>query len=211
MDRAWHISPDEVREQLEDSLRALKTDYIDLYQFHSGTDEMFRRQELWDMLHEQKRAGKIRHLGASIVGKGSVAQADEAHKFGVEVLQVIYSRLDRRAEGDYFSIATRDRLGILARVPLASGFLSGKYSSTDKFAANDMRSTIERERVDRWGKELEEIRRSELPSGVPMAQWALAWCLKNPAVGSVIPGARTAEQARMNAKAAELDLSIGRA
>ena len=207
MDRSWHLSPDEVRGQLEDSLRALRTDHIDLYQFHSGSDVAFRQQELWAMLEEQKRAGKIRHLGASIVGKGSVLQAEEAHKFGIEVLQVIYSRLDRRAESDYFSIARRDRLGILARVPLASGFLSGNYTSEDAFAADDMRSAIDSEKVHHWLEEIAEIRQTELLAGVPMAQWALAWCLKDPVVSSVIPGARNAEQARMNALAAEFDLT----
>jgi aryl-alcohol dehydrogenase-like predicted oxidoreductase len=209
LERSWHLSPDEVRGQLEDSLRALRTDHVDLYQFHSGSDEMFRQTELWEMLQEQKRAGKIRHLGASIASKGSIVQAEEASKFGVEVLQVVYNRLERRAESDYFPVAQRDRLGILARVPLASGFLSGKYTSTKAFAADDMRSTIEGEKRARWLRDIEGIRDSELPEGVPMAQWALAWCLKNPAVGSVIPGARTAEQARMNALAAELVSAAG--
>ena len=109
LDRSWHLSPDEVRGQLEDSLRALQIECIDLYQFHSGSDEMFRQAALWDMLQEQK-AGKIRHLGTSIVGKGSVVQADEARKFGVEVLQVYYNRLDCRAESDYFEIVGPDGL-----------------------------------------------------------------------------------------------------
>ncbi len=204
MDRSWHLSPNEVRGQLEDSLRALRTDFIDLYQFHSGSDEQFRQEQLWNMLHDQQRAGKIRHLGASIVGKGSVVQAEEAHKFGVEVLQVYYNRLDRRAESDYFEIARRDGLGILARVPLASGFLSGRYTSADTFSANDMRSTIDAEKRTRWLAEVAEIREKELPAGVPMPQWALAWCLRDPVVSSVIPGARDADQARMNAQAAEL-------
>jgi aryl-alcohol dehydrogenase-like predicted oxidoreductase len=211
MDREWQMTPNEVRGQLEGSLRALKTDHIDIYQFHSGSDEMFRQQELWQMLEEQKRAGKIRHLGVSISSKGSVVQAEEASKYGVEVLQVVYNRLERRAESDYFPLAQRDRLGILARVPLASGYLSGKFTSANTFAADDMRSTIDAEKRARWLDEIEEIRRNELPPGVPMAQWALAWCLQNPAVSSVIPGARTAEQARQNALAAEWILPSGMA
>jgi aryl-alcohol dehydrogenase-like predicted oxidoreductase len=203
MERTWHLRPAEVRDQLEDSLRALKTDRIDIYQFHSGSDELFCQDALWSMLEEQKRAGKIGHLGASIASSGSRLQAERARSFGVEVLQVVYNRLERRAESDYFSVAARDRLGILARVPLASGFLSGKYSSAATFAKDDMRSTIPAEKLARWLREIEEIKKSELPADVPMAQWALAWCLANPAVGSVIPGCRDAEQLRLNALAAQ--------
>jgi len=207
MNRTWHLSPQEVLGQLEDSLRALKTERIDLYQYHSGSDELFRQEELWSMLEQQRRAGKIGHLGVSIAGKGSLLQAEQARSFGCEVLQVVYNRLERRAESDYFPIARRDRLGILARVPLASGFLTGKYSAADSFAVDDMRSTIDREKLARWLREIPEIQATELPPGVPMARWALAWCLKNPQVSSVIPGARDAAQMRLNALAAELDLS----
>ncbi len=207
MNRTWHLSPQEVIGQLEDSLRALKTERIDLYQYHSGSDELFRQEELWSMLEQQRRAGKIGHLGVSIAGKGSLLQAEQARSFGCEVLQVVYNRLERRAESDYFPTARRDRLGILARVPLASGFLTGKYSAADSFAADDMRSTIDREKLARWLREIPEIQATELPPGVPMARWALAWCLKSPLVSSVIPGARDAAQMRLNALAAELDLS----
>ena len=99
------------------------------------------------MLAEQKRAGKIRHLGISILGKGSEFQAREARRFGAEVLQVVYNRLDRRPEQIYFPHAQRDRLGILARVPLASGLLSGKYRPGTTFAPNDVRATFDPERM----------------------------------------------------------------
>ena len=112
--------------QLDASLAALRVETIDLYQFHSGADTVFQNQELWDFLAGQKRAGKIRHLGVSILQKGSELQAREAAAFGVEALQVFYNRLDRRAEEIYFPHAEKNQLGVLARVPLASGLLSGK-------------------------------------------------------------------------------------
>ncbi len=120
---------------------------------------------------------------------------------------MVYNRLERRAERDSFPVARRDDLGILARVPLASGFLTGKYSSAGPFPADDMRSTLEAGKVERWLHELEEIKRTELPPGLPMAQWALAWCLRNPAVSAVIPGCRDAMQVRLNAMAAEVSRS----
>ena len=206
MDRTEDFSAAGVREQLEASLRALRVETIDLYQFHSGTDSQLLNEELWTMLGEQKRAGKIRHLGISILGKGSEAQAREARRLGAEALQVIYNRLDRRPEQLYLPHAQRDNLGILARVPLASGLLTGKYRPGATIPAGDWRSTWEAERLPRDLAEVERIRQGELPAGVPMAQWALAWCLKNLAVSAVIPGCKDPTQVAANAAAAELEI-----
>jgi aryl-alcohol dehydrogenase-like predicted oxidoreductase len=204
MNRDEDFSVAGVRQQLEASLKALRTDTIDLYQYHSGSDGLFQDQALWTMLAEQKRAGKIRHLGVSILQKGSEFQAREATKFGVEALQVFYNRLDRRAESMYFPHAERDRLGILARVPLASGLLSGKYKPDAAFATGDVRATFSAEKVKRDLIEVERLQKEEVPAGVPMAQWAMAWCLKNPAVTAIIPGCKNPEQVRANASAADL-------
>jgi len=204
MNRTDCFSAAAVRKQLEVSLRALCVDAIDLYQFHSGNDAEFQNDELWSMLQEQKRAGKVRHLGLSILGKGSESQARQARAVGAEVLQVIYNRIDRRPEEWYFPHAQRDGLGILARVPLASGILSGKYQVGYRFAANDFRSTFTAERLRQNLEEAERIRELEVPAGVPMARWALAWCLKHPLVSAVIPGCKSPEQVRENSAAAEL-------
>lgn len=192
------------REQLEGSLKALGVDTIDVYQFHSGTDEAFRNPALWDFLHGQQQSDRIRHLGISIRGAGSELQAKEARFVGAEMLQVIYNRLDRRPEHEYFGHAELDNLGIFARVPLASGLLSGKYQSGTTFAAGDHRSKMSRERIENDIAEVERIRSTEVPEGVSMAQWALAWCLKSPAVTTVIPGCKNPEQVRMNAAAVDL-------
>jgi len=204
MDRGDDFSAADVRQQLEASLRALRVDTIDLYQFHSGADGLFQNDELWAMLAEQKRAGKIRHLGVSILGKGSVLQAGEAWSRGAEALQVVYNRLDRRPEQLYFPHAERDRLGILARVPMASGLLSGKYRPGAKFQANDVRGTFDAAKLERDLAEVERLRQTEVPPGMPMGAWALAWCLKNPLVSAVIPGCKDAGQVVANAAAADL-------
>jgi len=204
MNRTDDYSVSGARLQLEASLRALRTGTIDLYQFHSGPDPAFHNEELWSMLAAQKQAGKIRHLGISIMGKGSEIQAREARAAGAEFLQVIYNRLDRRPEQLYFPQAGRENLGIFARVPLASGLLTGKYKPGASFAAGEYRATLDREKLERDLEEVERLRASEAPPGVPMAQWALAWCLQNPAVTTVIPGCKNPGQARSNAAAAEL-------
>ena len=204
LDRTDDFSAAGARQQLQDSLRALRVSTVDLYQFHSGSDALFQNEELWAALAEQKRAGAIRHLGVSIQGKGSELQAREARGRGAEALQVIYNRLDRRPEQLYFPHAERDRLGVLARVPLASGWLSGKYRVGASFPANDWRSTFDAAKMGKDLAEVERIQRTEVPAGVPMAQWALAWCLRNPVVSAVIPGCKDAEQVRANAGAADL-------
>jgi aryl-alcohol dehydrogenase-like predicted oxidoreductase len=204
MSRDDDYSLDGIQKQLDDSLKALRVDVIDLYQFHSGSDALFQDQKLWDFLAAQKRAGKFRHLGVSILGKGSELQAREAAQFGVGALQVYYNRLDTKPEQIYFTYARRDNLGILARVPLASGLLSGKYKPGATFTGSDMRATIDAEKLKRDLVEVERLQREEVPPGVPMAGWAMAWCLRDPIVTTLIPGCKNPEQVKANASAAEL-------
>ena len=204
MNRTDDFSVDGVRAQLEASLRALRVETIDLYQFHSGSDDCFQNEPLWAMLTEQKHAGKIRHLGVSIMQKGSELQAREAAKFGLETLQVFYNRLDRRPEQLYFPHARKDNLGIIGRVPLASGLLTGKYKPGATFAANDVRSNFDAEKMKRDLAEVERLQKEEVPTGISMANWAMAWCLQDPLVSSVICGCKNADQVRANAGAASL-------
>jgi aryl-alcohol dehydrogenase-like predicted oxidoreductase len=205
MDRADAFSPAEARQQLEASLRALRVEKIDLYQFHSGSDAAFLNEELWAALAEEKRAGRIGHLGASIMQKGSETQAREAGRLGLETLQVFYNRLDRRAEQIYFPAARRGHLGVLARVPLASGLLTGKYRAGVTFPTNDVRATFDRDKMAGDLAEVEKIRAGELPAGMPMSQWAIAWCLKDPVVSAAIPGCKDPAQVAANAAAADLN------
>ncbi|WP_342045322.1 aldo/keto reductase [Bacillus sp. OTU530] len=202
VNRTNHWGAEEVLKQLDASLQALRTDYIDLYQFHSGSDEVFDNDGLWTALDKQVQAGKIRHLGISIGSNDNVYQTDAATKVNAEVIQVVYNRVDQKPEGQVFSSCQRQDLGVLAREPLANGFLSGKYKPGAVFEQNDWRSLKNQEQL----KLVEEIQSKEVPEGVHMAQWALAWCLKNPAVTCVIPGYRNAEQLESSAKAADLEL-----
>lgn len=195
-----------VLEQLDASLKALKTDYIDLYQFHSGPDAAFDNDELWTLLDKQKQAGKILHLGTSIGSNDNLHQTEASTKVGVESIQVVYNRLDRVPENRVFPSCERQQLGVLARVPLASGYLSGKYKPGAVFSETDVRHRHDPESTRRKLEEVEEIRRQEVPEGVDMAQWALAWCLKNPIVSTVIPGCKNPAQVEANAAAAELEI-----
>ena len=199
-------SPKDAVQQIDGSLKALRTDHVDLMQYHSLADAEIENAELQQTLIRLKHQGTIRHIGNSIRGNADDRQTKQSERAQVEALQVIYNRLDRRPETRDFPYAMEHDLGVLARVPLASGFLSGKYKPGVRFSEGDTRAQKSPEDIDKMLREVERIAREEVPAGVPMAQWALAWCLKHPAVSAVIPGCKDVEQVKKNASAAELDL-----
>lgn len=206
-ERDFVYDPQEVEKQLDASLKALQTDYVDLYQFHSGTDEMFDTEGLWEMLNRQIEKGKVRHLGISVSSKyDGTHQIEDAPKVNAGAIQLVYNRLKRKPEQYLLKRCMELNFGVLARVPLASGFLTGKYDKSSTFGDNDVRGAwiTDEDRIAMLD-EAEEVR-SEVPDGVAMAQWALAWCLKHPAVTCVIPGCKSPEQVASNAAAAELDM-----
>jgi len=194
-----------VQRQLEDSLKALRTDRIDLYQFHSGTNKDFENDELWTMLNTQVRAGKIRWLGISLSAdallKDDMRQLHAASKIGASVIQVVYNRLQRKAEEQVLPYCAKENLGVLVRVALAKGFLSGNYKPGAVFSKDDTRSTYSQQFNDEQLRMVEEIKTKEVPGGQNMAQWALAWCLKQKAVSSVIAGCKSIAQLEANAGA----------
>jgi myo-inositol catabolism protein IolS len=198
----------QVRQQLEGSLRALKTDYIDLYQFHSVRDSEFDDPELRHVLDDALSSGKVRHIGNSVGSKADpMHQIEHSSQARVEAIQIVYNRLDRRPEQGAFQSCQRQNLGVLARVPLASGLLSGRYKlGSVSFPPGDHRASQDPREIEEKLREVERIMREEVPPGVNVAEWALAWCLQHPAVSCTIPGCKSVEQVESNARAAELDL-----
>lgn len=157
---------------------------------------------MWTALDKQVQAGKIRHLGISLGKSHNINQASKASDVGAETIQVIYNRLDRDAEEQVLPSCQEQNLGVLARVPLASGYLSGKYKPGAVFDKSDVRYSHDSASTAERLKEVEYIQKHEVPAGTDMAQWALAWCLKHDAVTAVIPGCKSPEQVRANAAAA---------
>jgi aryl-alcohol dehydrogenase-like predicted oxidoreductase len=120
---------------------------------------------------------------------------------------VIYNRLDKdNPEKFVLPSCQKQDLGVFARVPLASGFLSGKYKPGTTFPEGDVRSKWKDPNLDAKLQQVEQIGRTEVPKGTDMATWALAWCLQHPAVTAVIPGCKSVEQVEKNARAADLDI-----
>ena len=209
LNRTEPREPQDIIEQLNDSLRALRTDYIDVYQYHSWGDAQFDDPAVLDVLHKAKRQGKIRHIGNSVGKNTNVRQLDASQDRDITVIQIIYNRLDRVPEEESFPSCIRQNLGVLARVPLASGYLSGKYKPGMTFDPKDVRSNQKSEQRDEKLREVERIAKNELPAGVDMATWALAWCLQHSAVTAVIPGCKDVKQVESNARAADLDIVRG--
>ena len=200
--------PDAIRIQVEDSLKALQTDRIDLLQFHSPHGDEYFVEGIWELLNELKDAGKVRHFGLSVAGSGDT-EMDQTRDFieqGGGAVQVVYNRLQRRPEETILPLCQKGDLGVLARVPLASGFLTDKYAPGVRFPDTDVRGGRDPEKIDEQLREVERIRKEEVPEGVPTARWALAWCLKHPAVTTVIPGCKNPDQVLENAAAADLDI-----
>lgn len=202
-DQLWTAS--DVVAQLERSLTALGTDRIDLYQFHSGGDDVFDNDDLWEALARQKAAGKVRALGLSVGSNQNIHQVSQATDRGIDALQVVYSRIDQEPEAQLFPSCEEQDLGVLARVALAGGLLSGKYAPGTRFTdARDTRSSRDAEVLEQRLQEVARIKADEVPEGVDMAAWALAWVLRHPAVTTVIPGCKSPEQVEANARAAAL-------
>jgi aryl-alcohol dehydrogenase-like predicted oxidoreductase len=187
------------------SLERLGVTMIDLYQLHNPPDEVIAGNEIWDALRELKDKSKIACYGISISRPEQGIKAIE--KGDVDSIQVVYNLLERDAEKELFPLAERKSVSIIARVPLASGLLSGKYAPGHRFAADDHRSASYGP-----GKLEETLQRVEkfkfLAQGRTLAQAALKFCLANPAVSAVIPGIKTPQQSEENiAAAAAADLT----
>jgi aryl-alcohol dehydrogenase-like predicted oxidoreductase len=206
--RSRHWRPEEVRRQIDDSLRALRTDYIDILQYHSPTNVELLTSGLSELLELELQAGKIRHIGISLKTdlclNSDTFQVQGASRLNVQVMQILYNRLQRSAENEILPLCRELDLGVITRVPLASGLLSGKYEFGSRFPENDVRAYRKREELEEMLWEMEQIRREELPEQMFLSSWALAWCLRHPAVSCAIPGCKSVQQVLQNAHGAEL-------
>jgi len=212
-----HIASGYNRENLtgfvERSLKNLETETIDLLQLHCPPTEVYYMPEVFDILDDLVKAGKIRYYGVSVE---KVEEALKAIEFpGVQSVQIIFNMLRQRPADLFFKEAKRKQVGILARVPLASGLLTGKFSPSSTFESDDHRSFNRHgEAFDRGetfaglefnaGLQVIEKLRPLVPEGFTMTQMALRWILMFPEVTCAIPGAKRPEQVAENAQAADL-------
>jgi aryl-alcohol dehydrogenase-like predicted oxidoreductase len=205
-DRGKRIfDPAYISQVMDESLKRLQTDYIDLYQLHNPTVDVIERGEVWQVLERAKQAGKIRHYGVSI---NTIEEGIAAVKDGrAETIQVEYNLLAQEPREAIFPLAEKAQVGIIARVPLKRGILTGKLTVADeaRFQGEDVRARSFK--GEAFAKELAKADKLKfLVHGAVknLCQAAIAFCISHPAVSVVIPGARNAEQMRENASGANV-------
>jgi aryl-alcohol dehydrogenase-like predicted oxidoreductase len=198
---------------IDRSLTNLRVDTLDLVQLHCPPTDVYYQPELFEALDGIKDKGKIRHYGVSVE---RVEEAMKAVEYpGVETVQIIYNMFRQRPAERFFDIATTANVGIIVRVPLASGLLTGRMTAGTVFAADDHRSYNRHGEAFDVGEtfagvpfgtglgavsELNGVR----PGSSTMAQFALRWILMSDAVSTAIPGAKNPEQAIANAAVSDL-------
>lgn len=195
------------------SLGNLQTEALDLLQLHCPPVEVYYRPEVFEALDDLVKLGKLRSYGVSVAKVEEALKAIEYQ--GVKTVQIIFNIFRQRPSDLFFSEAKRRRVGILARLPLSSGMLTGKFDAASQFDREDHRSYNRNgEAFDRGEtfsgidyetglKAVDELR-SHIPNGMTMTQFALRWILMFDAVTCAIPGAKRPSQVEENAAAAEL-------
>jgi aryl-alcohol dehydrogenase-like predicted oxidoreductase len=198
---------------VERSLKNLGTDSIDLLQLHCPPNEVYYRPEVFGVLDDLVAAGKLRHYGVSVK---SPEEGLKAMDFpNLQSVQIIFNMFRHRPAELFFAEAKRRRVGILARVPLASGMLTGKMRADTSFEATDHREFNRHgEKFDvgetfsgvdyKIGLKVVDELRAVCPPGWTLAQFALRWILMHDAVTCAIPGAKQPQQAEENCAAADL-------
>ena len=204
---------------IDGSLSRLGADALDLLQLHCPHPAVYDAPEVFGLLDEFVAQGKVRYYGVSVE---TVEEAQKAIGFpNVQTVQLIFNMFRMKPAEAFFAAAKARHVGILARVPLASGLLTGKLTRTSSFSADDHRQFNRHgERFDMGetfsgvpydaGLGAVEALRPLVPAGMTFTQFALRWILMFDAVSCAIPGAKTAAQARDNAAAADLpEISAG--
>jgi aryl-alcohol dehydrogenase-like predicted oxidoreductase len=198
---------------IDDSLRNLSTERLDLVQLHGPPTALYSRPEVFGVLDDLVTAGKIRYYGVSVEKIEEALKAIEFPK--VQTVQIIFNCFRQRPAELFFAQAKEKRVGILARVPLASGLLTGKLRRDSTFAADHHRNFNRRGEAFDVGETFSGVDydiglaaaekiRALLPAGVSMSQFALRWILMFDAVTCAIPGGKRAEQVADNCSASDL-------
>ncbi|WP_174732121.1 aldo/keto reductase [Mesobacillus harenae] len=198
-------SPAFLKQSVEESLKRLQTDYIDLFYIHFP-DKDTPKDEAVGALKELKDEGKIRAIGVS---NFSIEQLKEANKDGyVDVYQGEYNLLRRGAEKELFPYAKNNDISFIPYFPLASGLLTGKYTNFSQVSEkNQNRPQFQQETFEETLKKLEHIRRIADSKGAEVGHVVLAWYLTREAIDVIIPGAKQADQVLNNLKTLDIQLT----
>jgi len=191
----------------EQSLKRLGFEALDVLQLHSPNTENLDRDEPWSALMQLKKDGKIIHSGWSVQSFKETDQAfilDRYHEV-IDVIQVRYNLLEREAENVLFPKAQEYGIGVIVRIPLLFGLLTGKFSRASRFSEDDhRRMNLSPEKLNDYLLKLEQMKPlfARYPDQT-MSQVALRFCLSHPACQTAIPGAKTAAQVEDNCAASD--------
>ncbi len=188
---------------LEQSLKRLGRDRIDIYHLHNSKPDSIIENQVYETLDELKKQGKIRFCGVSALHIHDGIEAINSGK--ADVIQVRYNLLDQRAEETVFPLALRKRTGIIVREPLACGLLTGKYDSRSRFPKNDHRRGWNINFLEETAMKVKKLEFLKSPAKT-LTQAALSFTLAHSAVSSVIPGSKTVNQVFENIEASGVEL-----
>lgn len=185
---------------IDGSLHRLRTDYVDLYQLHNPPLEVLESEEPQEAMEMLQTAGKIRFWGISVMHPGDALEIIR-RGWGYSV-QVLFNILNQRAAEELLPLAREKGYGVVARVPLASGLLSGKYHLSTRFPANDVRQNfLTPRRLAEALERVDEVKSIVGPSSDTLTEAALRFVLSWDAISSTIPGAKSRAQVQVNAAA----------
>jgi aryl-alcohol dehydrogenase-like predicted oxidoreductase len=206
MDQVWETTPgvSQIRDKFparylidrcEVSLRNLGIDCLDVYYLHTWSPSWNQETEWYETMLRLREQGKIKAIGISVTD-GRPDEANGTIAAGrVDVVQMIYNLLDQRASADVFPLARQHNVGIVARVPLASGALTGKWAAQTTFAEGDWRRTVfTGATLARTLRYVEHLRFLEQGSAGSLVEAAIRFCMSDPTVSSVIPGSRSPQE-----------------
>ena len=201
-----NLKPKNIRMEIENSLRRLQTDFIDLYQFH-WPDPNTPVEESWATMIELKKEGKVKYIG---VCNFDVLLLENCMKIGqVQSLQPPFSMIRRKVSTEILPFCLRNEIGVVVYSPMQAGLLTGKFEM-NKVAEDDWRRQNQFFKEPFLSKALELVEKLKSiaqKNNKTVGHLAIAWVLKNPAVTSAIVGARTSAQAIENIAAGDYDLT----
>lgn len=196
-----NFTPDYIRGCVEGSLKRLGIESIDLYLLHNPSLDNLKAGDSFDVLEAFKDQGKIKHWGVSV---NTLAECEDTVACGQPaVMQMEYNLLEQEPEA-VFAKAYEAGIGVMARVPLKRGMLTGRFNEQTSFAETDLRGRIlSADKLPELVTKVQQIETTAASVGRPLAEIAMRFCVSNPHVAVTIPGVRTPEQARSNAAACE--------
>jgi len=194
---------------VEQSLKRLNVEVLDILQLHSPDLEILEKDEPWLALERLKNSGKIKHAGWSVQSFQETSQAHilERHHELIDVIQVRYNLLERKAEDVLFPMALSYETGVIVRIPLLFGLLAGKFNHKSTFGENDHRKlNLSPEKLNGYLEDFTDYQPVfDLFPNYSPAQLSLRFCISHPACHVVIPGGKTQIQVQENAIASDLD------